>query len=158
MPPKGARRPAAAQPPRLHRRRPAAAIEAAPPAVREGDLRSRGIAEWAKLGLVRIEGKYWDEPCCLAGKVEGVDQEDQEPYLRLRVHGTQSESLLRVLSGLDSKVLAGHLCENPCTRLTWRNNLVHVTKVEEVAHPGEPWMSNLLDVGGPPPREDELEG
>lgn len=50
--------------------------------LREDDLRKRSAAEWVGLGRVRVECKYWDEACILAGKIEAVEQEEREPFLR----------------------------------------------------------------------------
>lgn len=156
MPPAVLRRPGAKgkAAPAPRRRRPAAAID--PPAAREEDLRSKPAGEWLRLELVEIEGKYWDESCVLAGKIKGLLKEEGEPFIKVRVEGTKSESLLKFLSGVSSREVRCHICDKPCSRQTWSNDLVHMEKMTEVVGAPEAWMSNLLGVGDAPVREDEL--
>lgn len=119
-------------------------------------LKDLPAAEWIRRGLIIFQGKYWDEECVWAGKFSGLEAEEGQVYLRIIVEGTQSESLLKYLSGQKPCLLRGHLCDQPCSALTWAEGLVHIEKIEDAPLAKELWMSNLLGAGDPP-RGDDLE-
>ena len=156
MPPKGGirARPAA----RLGRglRRPAAAPgggAAGPPR-----LRSISGADWLAKGLTVFSGLYWDQPSKWVGRVVRLTSEELEPYLVVSVEGTQSEALLKYISGSERKELKVHLCGDPCEALRWQDGLAHLESIEEVPVPLEGWMQNLVAVKGTPGEGvDELE-
>ena len=156
MPPKGGirARPAA----RLGRglRRPAAAPgggAAGPPR-----LRSISGADWLAKGLTVFSGLYWDQPSKWVGRVVRLTSKELEPYLVVSVEGTQSEALLKYISGSERKELKVHLCGDPCEALRWQDGLAHLESIEEVPVPLEGWMQNLVAVKGTPGEGvDELE-
>lgn len=153
MPPKIARRPAA-NVGRL--RRPAAAVVPPPPGVGVG-LRHISAGEWLGKGRSIFQGRYWDEPVQWAGQIEGLVSVEGEPFLKIRVEGTDSERLLKWLSGQEPKVVRAHLCEDPCTALVWSDEVCHLTKVDPATEGSPAWTKNLLPVGDAPGgEEDEL--
>ena len=92
------------------------------------------------------------------GRVVRLTSEELEPYLVVAVEGTQSEALLKYISGSERKELKVHLCGDPCEALRWQDGLAHLESIEEVPVPLEGWMQNLVAVKGTPGEGvDELE-
>eukprot|EP00438_Fugacium_kawagutii_P003400 Skav225504 [mRNA] locus=scaffold1721:191894:193318:- [translate_table: standard] len=162
MPPKVARRPAAAKAAavakaapvrgaanrgrgRLRLRRPAAAVD--PPAEARVE-----ILESSKLTLEQcqglrdilvVRGTYWEQEVEAAGRVMKVDMTPEGCYLQVQVLGTKSEDLLRAASGLPGRRMRWHLCGRDCRGLPHEEDVVHLQALKSLGVEREPWMSNL---------------
>lgn len=156
----GVRRPAAAAPvggrvrPRLGLRRPGVAPGREP--TEEVRLQELGIVELLSVGALRVTGTYWDSPVELVGVPRGIHEEDSAHFVRLEARGTKQEKLLRFLSGSPRREVLLHLCDDPCTKLVWRDGVVHLQKAVKVGDDIEDWMNNALDVR--PPIELDRDG
>ena len=108
--------------------------------------------------LELMEATYWAEPVRAAFKMESMQLDKGELYLKGRLLGTQSERLLKVATGLPDHRVDVHLCDYTCGGVPHRDDLIHVTKFKQLGDDREPWMSNLGPVEAPPDTgEDELQ-
>ena len=57
------------------------------------------MEEIGSLDKVVVEGRYWEAPCLIAGVVSGLNFRGGDRKLRIRVTGTQTESLLKAVGG-----------------------------------------------------------
>eukprot|EP00438_Fugacium_kawagutii_P036603 Skav217813 [mRNA] locus=scaffold889:84557:88259:+ [translate_table: standard] len=112
-------------------------------------LREVGVRELLSLGLAHVKGRYWDAPVEVVGVPKGFREEGEDHFIRFEARGTKQENLLRYLSSLTTKEILLHPCEDPCTRLLWRDGLVHVDKVTKVEGEQADWMSNAMAVLAP---------
>ena len=115
--------------------------------VQELDKKRLTLEEIASGGRIVVDGTYWEGPVVAAGFGQGLDFQDGERYLKLKVEGTTSEALLHFLSGSPSKEVLAHLCGEPCERKVWKDGLIHVEKLalckeEDKAE----WMENAKEV------------
>ena len=108
--------------------------------------------------LELMEATYWAEPVRATFKMESMQLDKGELYLKGRLLGTQSERLLKVATGLPDHRVDVHLCDYTCGGVPHRDDLIHVTKFKQLGDDREPWMSNLGPVEAPPDTgEDELQ-
>lgn len=163
--PKGAARPhhgavrgGAAAPVRRARRRPAAGVEEAPEEVAPEDLEqkfNRGedvLVDNLPLRLlapglkvVGAKGVYSGEEVSVAGKVVKVELEGSSAEVVLHPTGTNSENLLKYITGLQHPLLRLHLCDKDCDQLRSNPDLVHVKQLRKgLAGKEEVWEDNLV--------------
>eukprot|EP00435_Cladocopium_sp_Y103_P035365 s2284_g9.t1 len=159
MAPKLMRRPAAAS---QRRRRPAAREEALAtlPLEKEGRVRFDEInpKELLRAGSIVIEeGIYYGKTIAVAGHFTTFRSEGDQVFAGLRVSGTKSEELLRLLSGKTNKEISVHLCDRECPKVVTDELLVHAEAFEKVDLNRVPWLTNLKDVVPAAPEEDELQ-
>ena len=114
------RRPAAELGRRRVRARPAAED---PPG--DGWIRAEDIELKTLRGLkvVHIQGQYWESEAEVVGEISGMLMGEDGAWVTLRTHGTSTESILKFISGRTRKELQVHLCDKPCSNLTWRHEL-----------------------------------
>lgn len=62
-----------------------------------------------------VKGSYWEEEVEFIGKVPEVKRKDTGRELVMKGTGTPTESLLKALTGIPSRQLRVHLCDDPCT-------------------------------------------
>lgn len=89
---------------------------------------------WIKLEQADYEGGKAD----LAGKVERIEVDGTTWEAVLKVTGTRSEDLLKVVTAADKPVIRAHLCRADCDRRRASPNLVHVRTIQKVSPEG-PW-------------------
>ena len=143
MPPKF-RRPAAAVGRRI--RRPAVAPGVAG-GVQWKEAAGVALGDFPVGISVVAEGSYWEGEVNVCGLVTGALIDGEERYLKIQGTGTQSESLLKYLTGTAERECVVHLCGRPCGAKVWRDGLVHAEKLRRVTGRREDWMDNL---GAPP--------
>ena len=132
-------------------RRPARAEARDPPVPKEVEwlpLSKITLGELNQKQKVVLEGRYWKSPVLVAGETRGVIVNEADATWRIWVTGTQSESLLREVSGR-CKELRVHVCPDPCDRLVWAKDLIHGLRYHVQGDSVEDWWTNLEEV----PRE-----
>lgn len=144
------------------RRRPAAAVEEqvgpGEEAVRKkkfSEVNPRELLNWGPICIE--EAIYYGKTAALAGRVVAFRSEDGEIYVDLLVSGTKNEDLLRLLSGVEDKKVAVHLCGADCRALVTDERLVHAHEFEAVDVNRVPWLTNLQKVVEAERDVDELE-
>ena len=105
------------------------------------------MEEIGNLDRVVVEGRYWEAPCVIAGVVSGLNFRGGDRKLRVRVAGTQTESLLKAVGGR-CRDMEVHLCGQPCKNLVWSNDLLHGERLMCQEGPPEGWWTNLEEVKG----------
>ena len=162
------RRPAAAAPPPRGpgRRRPAARGEGEAPEAEGEPAPVLSPEEWErkyKAGEIILAAHYpigsfrkgdWiqsstanycGEVCKVALKISKVSVEDGEAEASVTVTGTQSENLLRFVTGQPGLKLRAHLCPRGCDQLRTNPDLIHLKEFQRVPPEGEKgWEENLL--------------
>eukprot|EP00438_Fugacium_kawagutii_P000699 Skav220040 [mRNA] locus=scaffold2981:259455:271618:+ [translate_table: standard] len=130
------------------RGRPAAAPRGPPgrEAGEEVDLSGCGVREVLTLGKIVVKGSYWDSEVSVCGFPRGLHQEGEEYYVKLEVEGTQSEDILRYVTGRRDRQIWIHLCEKPCSARVWKDGIIHVESTRKVKGPEEDWMSNVAKI------------
>eukprot|EP00435_Cladocopium_sp_Y103_P041871 s1760_g11.t1 len=114
--------------------------------------------ELLKVGPVVIEeGIYYGKTVAIAGVFQSFRSEGDQTFANLKVCGTKSEELLRLLTGKADKLVTIHLCDKECPCLVTDETLIHAEEFEEVDLNRVPWLTNLKGVGELPPEEDELQ-
>ena len=152
MPPK--RRPAAAGLRAGALRRPAAAIERRGEVwEKSGEVSSDTLLGWT---WAHLRGAYWEEDVEAIGKVVELRRKDTGREIIVKVSGTPSESLLKMLSGVANKQLRVHLCPDPCPALVWEDGYLHCTQLREVDRGSVGWSQNLEAAAAGPEDVDEL--
>ena len=165
MPPKALRRPAAkgkalprpgAGPRRPRIKRPAAAGEADKSFEDFGEVKTSSIPPVTCGRVLFTEVIYWKEATKLVGIIKGLRRENGDLWAEVKVEGTQSEHLLRHLTGVPGRVIRGHLCGEDCSQELASDNVAHLVKAKRMRPEDEVgWMKNLLDSGRD--EEDQLD-
>jgi len=93
------------------------------------------------------KANYSGEVCKVALKVEKVSVEDGEAEATVIVTGTQSENLLKFVSGQPGIKLRAHLCHRDCDQLRSNPDLLHLKDFQRIK-PGSVtgWEENLIAV------------
>lgn len=160
MPPKVGRRPAgrlgvAAKAKAGARIRPLgrpAAVERTPEgefedykAVSVGLLQPARLLDSGRLWFTEVV--YWKEETQCVGVCTRLQRDAGEWWTDIKVAGTKSEHLLKYLSGVDSRQIQGHLCQEGCAQETSGDDFIHIKKVRKLKDSEEEeWMKNLLEV------------
>ena len=114
--------------------------------VKELDKTALRLDEIVSGETLVLEGHYWEGPAVVAGKGQGLEVQEGGKYLRLKVEGTSSDSLLQFLATSNSKELLAHLCEDPCGARVWRDGLMRLDRLAICPEKRkEDWMSNCKD-------------
>ena len=143
-----------ARPGRLGLRRPARADPGDPPEDAEEAWKKGEVVKLGKLDprtlstcphLVVTVGDYYHQPCAVAGKVIGASFEGKEAYLRMKLTGTQNESLLQHHTGNPGLEYRGHLCLEACNGEVVADDLIHLRqgRLAQAATQEEGWVRNL---------------
>ena len=103
------------------------------------EVNIRELNSWP---AVYIQGLYWDNNAEVIGEVKSLEIGDEGTLLSFKAHGTTSEEILRVLSGKASKLLQVHLCDDPCSHLTWKEGLIHAQRLKRCNYEDYPWSRN----------------
>ena len=74
--------------------------------------------------------------------MKSLEVGDDGTMLTVKAHGTTSEELLRLLSGKASKLLQVHLCDDPCSHLTWKEGLIHASRLKRCQYEDYAWSRN----------------
>ena len=114
------------------------------------------MGEFKSLGciLLRKAGYYLRE-VEVVGVSQGVQLEDQQIFLQLKVSGTQDEALLRAMSGQEDRILYVHVCEDGCPRNLTGETTLHGCEYKQVDQRAEAWYTNLEKVERRDPVEDD---
>ena len=110
----------------------------------------------AGLHIAVVKGIYWEEEVTLAGRVQGLVTQGEQVLLRLRLEGTQNESLVKWAGANPQSWLEVDLCGKECPLLS-KDGLVHCQRLQKIL-PGKQaaWMDNLVAGGGAGAVEDEM--
>lgn len=104
--------------------------------------------------VIFTEAVYWEEKVKVAGVVKGLQVDEGQTLLRLKLEGTQSEALVKWAGAHPGKTLEVHLCPVDCSLLS-KDGLLHAQKARLLTPSyKEAWMDNVIDVAAP---QDEQE-
>lgn len=110
-----------------------------------------------QLGSIHLsDALYYGRQVQVAGKLQGVREEDGEWFTDMVVSGTKDDELLRELTGDPKRRLSVHLCGNGCTGVLTDPKLIHGRTYEKVDTAKVPWFTNLVQVAGGALSEDEM--
>eukprot|EP00438_Fugacium_kawagutii_P015982 Skav227119 [mRNA] locus=scaffold199:491231:496900:+ [translate_table: standard] len=132
------------------------------PAAREAVVdRSRRMSEVPSAELLAVRSMllrkavYYGNEVEICGSITGIRTEKDQVWLDFRATGTQSEELLRVLSGRKKRDLVVHLCRDGCRKDVTDSNLVHADRFETVDPASEEWFTNVEAVRDDEAMEDD---
>lgn len=143
--------------PRMRLRRPAAADGgiAGDPALTR--WRRGEVVEVSQLPLDEVlvtkdivieEGKYYQGPCRVAGKVTGTTVVGRHLFLKMSPTGTTHEDILKLQSGTPQLTLRLHWCPADCAGDQTADDLIHCYKARAMKgeREEEGWVMNLEKV------------
>lgn len=139
MAPKRAMRRPAAAPKRARVRARPAALDADDDWEKPSEVNVRELNSWP---AIYIQGLYWDNNAEVIGEMISLEVGEDGTLLTVKAHGTTSEELLRLLSGKASKLLQVHLCDEPCSHLTWKEGLIHAQRLKRCHFEDHAWSRN----------------
>ena len=96
---------------------------------------------------VVVVGEYRQEGCRLCGTVQGLQvRHVGDVELQLTGEGTESESLLKWITGHPTVPVRVHLCGSTCPNKVDAEGLVHATKIRQKQRSDEgSWSENLRE-------------
>ena len=120
-------------------RRPAAVIPDEDDWEKASEVNVRELSSWP---AIYVQGLYWDNHAEVIGEMKSLEVGDDGTMLTVKAHGTTSEELLKLLSGKATKLLQIHLCDDPCSHLTWKEGLIHATRLKRCQYEDYAWSRN----------------
>ena len=109
-----------------------------------------------EMKAVHIQGRYWDNEAEIVGEITKTLMGEDGAWTTVRVHGTSTESILKYISGQAKKELQVHLCDSPCSTMTWGDTMLHADRIKAVEYEALPWSRNL-EISVRESERDELE-
>eukprot|EP00438_Fugacium_kawagutii_P010419 Skav220419 [mRNA] locus=scaffold639:667492:669747:+ [translate_table: standard] len=151
---------------RARLRRPAGCEEEAVPQDPVASWDAGEVVDFWKLPLEKLgrgtqvvleECTYFHNACKASGQVTGIEIEEAEVWVRMKMMGTSSEALLRLQSGQPSLVMKVHRCQPGCNQAAVGENIIHCTRARRLqeVEKDEGWTRNLEKAAVVDP-EDEL--
>jgi hypothetical protein len=111
-------------------------------AVSVGLLQPARLLDSGRLWFTEVV--YWKEETQCVGVCTRLQRDAGEWWTDIKVAGTKSEHLLKYLSGVDSRQIQGHLCQEGCAQETSGDDFIHIKKVRKLKDSEEEeWMKNF---------------
>ena len=125
------------------------------PATKKEEEKGAGAEEFQQLSkveainLMRLgsiwlkDAGYFHQPVDVVGSVQNFRVEGGEMLLDFKVSGTQSEALLKEMSGKPNRMACVHVCDPTCPQVITGGAYLHGKKFKQVALEDQTWFTNL---------------